>query len=540
MQQVLEKIKEDTLKVLNRKRAFDVLTSSILINFGKLAFPAYIYICYTNLLPKQSIELMIVATTSIIIVVVLTSILENIRQNIMRKEKQIIMAEERTRDCENYLSRKIAEGDVGKLIELNTSASTSSKPDYELLVMSIDLIFALVICMVIINIGGGLIILVIGILKGLTTGRRVQSIYNQYERNQSSQKYKYEKTVSYSRIQEGVDSMRLNNFEQNEIDEYRKMQLNSSIKRYNDNFLVGKDRNLFAFTSKLDIVLVATIGSFLVIGEWITTAKLGACILLTTRCIKPWYNFIQIFSKYNYINNSNRPNLSSIEPIEAGAYLINNKQLKSSLKRTEIVFTNTSGTRVSFKLKAKTINSLKDDNYGIDVKRFCESLFDGKLSRIKINDTNLNEIEVNDIAKHIKIVDLNSPIIETNLLNALCCLDIDQNKRLALYLTYASGLSEKIKKLEYGYESQIHEDMVRGLSSDDILAIKVIQSLAANPEILILDMRNIVFGRDFVDYTDKILKDRNGKSTIILNTNGGIMDSKANSIVNIMKEDTVS
>ena len=82
--------------------------------------------------------------------------------------------------------------------------------------------------------------------------------------------------------------------------------------------------------------------------------------------------------------------------------------------------------------------------------------------------------------------------------------------------------------------------MVRGLSSDDILAIKVIQSLAANPEILILDMRNVVFGRDFVDYTDKILKDRNGKSTIILNTNGGIMDSKANSIVNIMKEDTVS
>ena len=540
MQQVLEKIKEDTLKVLNRKRAFDVLTSSILINFGKLAFPAYIYICYTNLLPKQSIELMIVATTSIIIVVVLTSILENIRQNIMRKEKQIIMAEERTRDCENYLSRKIAEGDVGKLIELNASASTSSKPDYELLVMSIDLIFALVICMIIINIGGGLIILVIGILKGLTTGRRVQSIYNQYERNQSSQKYKYGKTVSYSRIQEGVDSMKLNNFEQNEIDEYKKMQMSSSIKRYNDNFLVGKDKNLFAFTSKLDIVLVATIGSFLVIGEWITTAKLGACILLTSRCIKPWYNFIQIFSKYNYINNSNRPNLSSIEPVEAGAYLISNKQLKSSLKRTEIVFTNTSGTRVSFKLKAKTINSLKDDNYGIDVKRFCESLFDGKLSRIKMNDTNLNEIEIDDIAKHIKMVDLNSPIIETNLLNALCCLDIDQNKRLALYLTYASGLSEKIKKLEYGYESQIQEDMVRGLSSDDILAIKVIQSLAANPEILILDMRNIVFGRDFVDYTDKILKDRNGKSTIILNTNGGIMDSKANSIVNIMKEDTVS
>ena len=78
--------------------------------------------------------------------------------------------------------------------------------------------------MVIINIGGGLIILVIGILKGLTTRRRVQSIYNQYERNQGSQKYKYEKTVSYSRIQEGVDSMRLNNFEQNEIDEYIKMQ----------------------------------------------------------------------------------------------------------------------------------------------------------------------------------------------------------------------------------------------------------------------------------------------------------------------------
>jgi len=540
VQRVLEKIKEDTWSVLNKKRAFDVVISSILINFGKLAFPAYIYICYTNILPKQSLELMIVATALIMLIVVLTSFLENIRQNIMRKEKQIIVAEERTQDCERYLSKRINKSDIGKLLEINASASISSKPDYDLVVMTVDLIFALAICMIIINIGGGLIILIIGTLKALATGRRIQSIYNQYGRNQSNQRYKYEKTVSYARMQEGINSMRLNNFEQKEIEEYKRMQLRSSIKRYNDNFLVSKDRNLFAFTSKLDIVMVATIGTFLVIGEWLTVAKLGACILLITRCIKPWNNFVQIFARYSYFNKLKMLGSPIMESDKSEKYLKNNNKFKGNLCKNELVFTNTSSPRETFKLRAKTVNSLKDKNYGVDVKRFCESLFDGGLSRIKINDADLSNIDVEDIAKHIKMIDLSRPIIETNLLNALCCLEIEHNKRLSLYLTYASGLSEKIKKLEYGYGTEIQNDMVRGLSSDDILAIKVIQSLAANPEILIIEMRNIIFGRDFVDYADKILKDRNRKSTIILNTNGGIIDSKASSIVNILKEDTAS
>ena len=55
---------------------------------------------------------MIFATVLIILIVVITSFVENLRQNILRKEKQIVTAEERTKDCEKYLSKKVNKSDV--------------------------------------------------------------------------------------------------------------------------------------------------------------------------------------------------------------------------------------------------------------------------------------------------------------------------------------------------------------------------------------------------------------------------------------------
>ena len=540
MNKIIEKIKGDTWYVLNKKRAFDVIISTILINFGKLAFPAYIYICYTKLQTNKSLALMIFATALIILIVVITSFLENLRQNILRKEKQIVAAEERTKDCEKYLSKKVNKSDVDKLIELNGSALTSLEPDYDLVVIGTDLIFALAICMIIINIGGGAIIFSIGILKAITTKEKMNKIFNQYATNKNHQKYKYEKIVSYSRIQETVNSMRVNNFEQIEVDGYERMQTSSSIERYNDNLLISKNKNLEAFTSKLDIMLVATIGTFLVIGDLITAAKLGACILLITRCIQPWNNFVQIFARYTYLYKFELDDAGISKAQTSYERLTRGSELEYSLNKSEILIQNTSSNKGSFKLTGKTINSLKDKNYGVDVRKFCESMFDGHLSSIRVNNTNLSEMDVEDVSKHVKMIDLSLPIIETNLLDALCCLEIEQNRRLALYLTYISGLSEKIKELEYGYEANVHNDIVKGMSSDDILVIKVIQSLASDPELLIIDIRNIIFGRDFVNYMDKILRDRDGKLTIILNTNGGIIDSKAKSIVNILEGDKIT
>ena len=69
-------------------------------------------------------------------------------------------------------------------IELN-NCLTSLELDYDLVVIGIDLIFALAICMVIINVGGGAIIFSIGILKAITTKERIKKLFNQYQTNQT-------------------------------------------------------------------------------------------------------------------------------------------------------------------------------------------------------------------------------------------------------------------------------------------------------------------------------------------------------------------
>ena len=163
------------LQILKKRYSLDVALNSILINFGKLAFPTFIYICYTNLIPKKSYEGMIVATISIVVVLSITSYLENIRQNILKKEKQVILTEEGTNDGISYLAERIKKSDVEKLLVLNASKRIGKVSDYDLIVAIVDMIFSLAIAMVIINIGGGLILLFVVALRFSTNRRAITS-----------------------------------------------------------------------------------------------------------------------------------------------------------------------------------------------------------------------------------------------------------------------------------------------------------------------------------------------------------------------------
>ena len=529
----LKKIKDDLLISLRKKQAFDIAACSCLVNFGKLSFPAYIYICYTNLLPKQSIDMMLVATITIIIIILLTSYVDNIRQRIIKKEKQIVFTAQRTHDAINYLSGKVNESDVGKLVKLNSASGISVYPDYDLIVIASDLVFALILSMIVINIGGGLILLTIGALKIATYRKNIKSALDAYVRNQNSQKYKYEKTVSYSRIMEGIDSMRLNNFEQKEIENHEKMQIKSAIENFNSNLIDSKRRNLSAFTAKLDVLLFTTIGATLVIGNWMTAAKLGACILLASKCLQPWNNFILVYARYKYIEKMKLRDQRKLNKENIETKKVSPSDLKKNLHGKSISLVNNENRDESFILETGKIYSIKDEKFGTDVDKFFESIFDGKFSKIQINEVEMKNIDIEEISRNIKMIDLSLPLIETNLLGALCCLDEEKNRRLALYLTFVCGLSEKIKKLDNGYESKIENDSINGLFTDDILAIKVIQSLATDPKILIIDLRHIIFKRRFVEYLCKLLQNRTGKMTIILNTNGGVFDKQVDSIINM-------
>ena len=531
----VDKIKIEGHRILKKRHSIDIALCSVLINIGKLAFPTYIYICYTNLIPKKSYEGMIVATISIIVVLIITSYLENIRQNILKKEKQIMLTEEGTNDGISYLADKIKKSDVEKLLVLNASKRIAKVSSYDLIVVAVDIIFSLAISSVIINIGGGLILLCVIALRISTNRRAIISQYKNYDQNYRSEKIKYEKMVKYSRIAEGINSLRLNNFQQKEIEQYEKMQLSASITKYNDNVAKGLTKNFESFVSKLDVIIVASIGTVLVISEWMTVAKLGACLLLITRCTQPWSNFLQIYAQHNYKRKLKSRSTRKLSD-ESKKTNKENSCLEKILSEEEISLTETNSNGQLLKFSIGKIYSLKDQKYGENVNRMCELIFEGKSSSMILNNKKLNDIDVETITKYIKMVDLSSPLLETNLLDALSCLNGSESTRQSLYLTYLCGLAEKIKKLEAGYESEIHNDSVQGLNVDDMLAIKVIQSLATIPKILIIEMRNVIFGREFVIYIEKILEAVSGKVTILINTNGGIIDSKTDGVINIMCE----
>lgn len=479
---------------------------------------------------------MVVGTISIITVLIITSYLENTRQNILKKEKQIILTEDGTNDGVSYLSEKIKKSDVEKLLALNASKRIGKVTSYDIIVAIVDIIFSLLISFVIINIGGGFILLIVVALRISTSMRAITSQYKNYDRDYRSEKIKYEKLVKYSRVAEGINSLRLNNFQQKEIEQYEKMQLSSSIAKYNDNIAKGLTKNFDGFVSKLDVIIVASVGTILVISEWMTVAKLGACLLLITRCTQPWNNFLQIYAQHDY---KRKLQLTNARKFTNEIRIINEKNncLGNILNEEEISLANEKNNCQLLRFETGKIYSIKDQKYGEDVNRMCELIFEGKSSSMTLNNYKLSDIDVDNITTYIKMIDLSSPLLETSLLDALSCLNRSESTRQSLYLAYLCGLAEKIKKLEAGYDSEINNDSVQGLNEDDMLAIKVIQSLATSPKILIIEMRNVIFGREFVIYIEKILEAVSGKVTILINTNGGVIDKKTDGIINLMSEE---
>ena len=104
MKSILIAVINDLKHVCSRKHAADVFISTALINCAKLAFPTYIYLCYTKLLPNKAVEAMILASGAIIVIMVISSFMENIRQGYLKQEKQMVQFLEKKESIETIKS----------------------------------------------------------------------------------------------------------------------------------------------------------------------------------------------------------------------------------------------------------------------------------------------------------------------------------------------------------------------------------------------------------------------------------------------------
>ena len=116
-----------------------------------------------------------------------------------------------------------------------------------------------------------------------------------------------------------------------------------------------------------------------------TVAKLGACLLLITRCTQPWNNFLQIYTQHIYRRKLQSRNTRGF-PDESKKTNKENSCLEKILSEEEISLTETNSNGQLLKFSTGKIYSLKDQKYGENVNRMCELIFEGKSSSMILNN----------------------------------------------------------------------------------------------------------------------------------------------------------
>jgi ABC-type protease/lipase transport system fused ATPase/permease subunit len=101
-----------------------------------------------------------------------------------------------------------------------------------------------------------------------------------------------------------------------------------------------------------------------------------------------------------------------------------------------------------------------------------------------------------------------------------------------------SGLDGLVRALPQGYATAMGSSLPSGLSHDAELLFQVITVLARDPQLLLLDLTDCSFGKDFIDGLQRVLDRTRGRTTVLIGGVGRVLATLADEQIVLPSEST--
>ena len=499
-----------------------ILLISLGINITEIFIPMYIYLVFQNIIPKASRESLLTATVIVIVSIICGSILKKRREEIISGNKvrnQYLI----TNDVYRHIlrSHKMGEKDVS-VSEFNRInryiTGLTEKSNVESLCNFIDAIFGIIFLILLFVICGILFALsVISCIVIFTLIAHRKESVSQVFYNRLNKKLETIEDLRNDFIEEVENNLmriKLDNLNIRFTNEFesieRKKVKSTEIGVYSDMEFVNKLTAL----SKLFSITIISIGAILVINNLLASGLLIVGLLLSTKALRPWRNYL-IIKNRDSIHQMNLKNYSDINEVSTnGSVILNdcpiNLHIQDQTKQTH------SHIKVQLETgKIYSMNGADNDSKVRIAYSICNLSQDYK---VKINNIPINNYNSDYIRSTIRYIDLSSPCPRASMLEILT--NFRKNKiRKAVYWSYISGLDKCIREYHLGYKAQF--DNRHGLDEEDTLKIaKILSHIVDEPIIVILDFSLVKYGDSFVEMFYKLIKEIS-KSMIIITIGGG-------------------
>ncbi len=497
----------------NEYQVGPIVVSSVLINLLELASPVYINLVYTTILPTRSASSLLVLTVGVVVLLGLSGWLRSVRGNLTGFDGARIEHQRRMEALAHFtqlrLSDYVKDSPATHAERLNSINLLRDESAIQAFTTAIDLAFSLLFVLVLFLIGGSLgLIAVLAILiylfRALHFAREFEAI------SRGKDQLELERINYQSQIMGSIDLIKSNGLGRVFLTGNEERQENVAWQRMQNYTLSGQYQAFGNLMSQVTMAALVTWGAFLVISGRLPVGGLAACLLLGGKILQPWQQALGLWSSYRRLIHA-RDELETLmalpsEPDGGPEVLQADQPLQITIQGQTLP-----------PIPAGSAVLVRDQNLGGDARRlFLRMLQVGQTTELQLNGLPIDAYGRERLRQDVVYVDPSQDFFDGTLLQNITAFQPNRYGRKALFWSVLLGVDAKVRALSEGYNTPLGTSQPSGLSRDSLQQFQVIRGIARDPLVLLIDLSDSSYGKEFIDGLLRLVKRTNGRTTVLI------------------------
>jgi ABC-type bacteriocin/lantibiotic exporter with double-glycine peptidase domain len=501
-----------------------ILIASMLINLLELASPLYINIVYTSVLPSGSMSSLVVMTVAVLLLMVLGGWLKTVRLDLTGGDGARLEHQRRLEGLAHFsqmrLSDYLSASPATHLERLNSINLLRDESALQSLTTAIDLVFSLLFVLVLFLIAGSVgivavIAIAIYLLRALAFARDYEGISKQRDR------LELERLSYQTKLMGSIDLIKSNGLGRQFLvgNEHRQEEL--AWQRMVNNNFSGQYQAFGSLMSQLTFAGIVTWGALLVIQGSLLVGALAAALLLAGKILTPWQQAMGLWNSYRRLAHA-RDEYDALmaTPVEAEG-----GEEKLVLAAEGALSLSLDGRPLAV-IPTGSVALLRDQQFGAQVRHLFMDLIQIEADpRLQLNGLPIGSYHREALRDGIAYVDPSRDFFDGTLLQNITSYQPRRYQRRALFWAFLTGLDTTVRSLPQGYSTAMGTSVPTGLSRDSQQLFQVVTALARSPQLLLLDLSDCSYGKEFIDGLQRILGRTKGRTTVLISGAGRVLGS---------------
>ncbi len=509
-----------------------ILITSVLINLLELASPLYINIVYTSVLPSGAVSSLVVLTVGVVVLMVLGGWLKTVRLGLTGADGARMEHRRRMESLVHFSQMRLGDylsvSPATHAERLNSINMLRDESSLQALTTAIDLAFSLVFLLVLFLIAGSVAVVaavavLVYVLRALAYARDYEALAKRRDR------LELDRLTYQGKLMNAISLIKSNGLGRQFLVGNEQRQEELAWQRMVNNRFSGQQQAFGRLMGQVTVAGIVSWGALLVIRGQLLVGALAAALLLAGKILAPWQQAIGLWNSYRRMGHAR----DEFEALMAMPMESEGGEVVLELQN-EAVLTLVLEEKPLAVLPSGSVTLLRDSTFGADTRHLFLALLQVEPEPgLVVNGLPVASYQRDQLREQVAYVDPSRAFFEGSLLENITSFQPRRYQRRALFWAFLTGLDAKVRALPAGYNTAMGTTVPCGLSRDAQQLFHVVTALARTPQVLLLDLSDCSYGKEFITGLQRILRRCRGHTTVLISGAGRVLSTLSDQEVSV-------